>query len=91
MAAVRSVRAAVARDLKALPGDHARSALAATALALAREIDDPGNPATAKSMCARALTETLDKLRALAPQEEREDGVDEIASRRAARLGGAAS
>jgi hypothetical protein len=59
---VMSVVKAVKRDIadirkrdKAL-GD---SALAASALVLAEQLDDPENSATAKSMCARALREAL--------------------------------
>lgn len=64
------------------------SALGAVALALAREVDAAGNSATSKSMCARALVETLDRLRGLVPAEESADGLDELASRRAARVAG---
>lgn len=80
------VEAAVARDLKQLPDELAASALAASALALGREIDLAGNSATSKSMCARALTETLEKLRALAPAEKEADKLDDLAARRAARV-----
>lgn len=78
------VESAVERDLGALPEGLAGSALAATALALAREIDGD-NSATSKSMCANSLTAALERLRALAPPEREADGVDEIARRRAAR------
>ena len=79
---------AVARDLENL-AKHApgldESAEAATALALARELDSR-NSATSKSMCARALNETMDKLRAMAPPAKEGDGLDELEARRAARL-----
>lgn len=80
---------AVERDLKeiaALDSDLARSGHAAAALALARELDDPANSATSKSMCAKALNETLDKLRALAPPTKEADRVDDLAARRTERL-----
>jgi hypothetical protein len=67
-----SVVGAVRRDLERIGKLDARlaeSGLAATALALAREIDKSGNSATSKSMCARALGETMDRLRELAPAE----------------------
>lgn len=83
-----AVEAGVDRDLKALPAVVRGGALAATALVLARELDDVGNSATSKSMCARALSEALDKLRAVAPEESREDGVDDLAAARAARRSG---
>ncbi len=80
------VVAAVRRDLERLGAPLAESALAATALALAGELDDTGTSATAKSMCARALTEVMTRLRELQPPEQEEDAVDELASRRQRRL-----
>ena len=82
-----NVVSAVQRDLDALGGDLAESALAATALALAAEIDDAGNSATSKSMCARALTETLERLRVLAAdvKPEKVSKLDELRARRDAR------
>jgi hypothetical protein len=62
----------------------AKSALAASALALARELDSDTS-ATSKSMCARALLETMDRLRVLAPAKEERDKVDELSARRDAR------
>ena len=56
-----------------------------TAVALARELDGD-NSATSKSMCARALAELIDRLRALAPAEERADGIDDIAKKRQKRV-----
>jgi len=67
------------------------SALAASAVALAYEIQNPYNSATSKSMCARELRETMAKLRELAPEAEREDGIDELGNRREARRRRAAS
>jgi hypothetical protein len=49
------------------------------------------NSATSKAMCAKELTATLRELRALAPPKAEEDRVDEIAKRRALRVGGARS
>lgn len=84
---VVSVVDAVRRDLVSLGGDLGESALAATALALAAELDDPGNSATSKSMCARALNETMERLRALVPEEPagKVSKLDELRARRAAR------
>ena len=62
------------------------SALAMSALALAAEIDAPGNSATAKSMCAKSLLETLDRLRAISPPKPEQDGLDDLSARRAQRL-----
>ena len=75
---------AVERELRSL-GDASESGLAASALVLAAELDDPGNSATSKSMCARALRETLDRLRQLSPQADAADRVDELAAKRSAR------
>ena len=79
-----SVSAAVERDLvlfeERLEG-VSDSSLAAAALALAAELDDEGNSATSKSMCARELREHMDRLRALLPPEQEED--DELAKLRA--------
>jgi len=68
--------AAVERDLaeldRRLPG-LGDSSGAATALALAYEIEHPYNSATSKSMCARTLNETMTLLRASVPVEEPAD------------------
>jgi hypothetical protein len=80
-----SVVDAVTRDLSKLGGDAKDSALAASALALAAELDDSENSATSKSMCARALLDTLDRLRELAPPKREADSIDEIGARRAER------
>ena len=85
-----TVVAAVERDLKRLGGDWAGSALAATALAMARELDDVNNSATSKSMCAARLREAMDRLLELAPPKAERDRIDEVAQRRARRRGTAA-
>lgn len=79
-----SVVDAVTADLKELAKRDprlARSTHAASALALARELDD-NNSATSKSMCARALNETMDRLRELAPPLVQKDGVSDIEDQR---------
>jgi hypothetical protein len=99
-----TVVAAVERDLEQLGEQLAGSALAATALALARELDDVvaeekceacghvqpwttgHNSATSKSMCARALTEIMERLAELAPPKTEGDQVDDLSARRAGRL-----
>jgi pyruvate/2-oxoglutarate dehydrogenase complex dihydrolipoamide acyltransferase (E2) component len=85
LTAEEGVVAAVKRDLADM-GAVGRSALAASALALARELDNPENSATSKSMCAKALIETMDRLRAQAPPKKENDRLDELAARRAARV-----
>lgn len=82
-AAERDV-AAVRKRAKDL-GD---SALAASAVALAREIEHPYNSATSKSMCAREMRDTLDRLWELAPKEVPSDRLDDIARQRAKRRAG---
>lgn len=85
------VEAAVERDLAALPSDLRTSGLAESALALARELDQASNSATSKAMCARALSETLEKLLAMKPPEEEVDQLDQLSARRSARRAKAAS
>lgn len=83
-----TVRGAVESDLAELAKRDPHlpaTALAASALELARQMDDPENSATAKSMCSRALTEVLDRLAAQAPAKAKGDRIDELAQRRASR------
>lgn len=86
-----SVVSAVERDLKALGGGLAESSLAAAAFALARELDCAENSATSKSMCARALRETMDRLQELAPPKAERDRIDEVSDRRERRRRSAGS
>ena len=84
-----SVLAAVNRDLKRIAAaDKAlgEGALAESARVLARELDKPNNSATSKSMCARALTEVLNRLRELKAPATKGDRVDELEARRAKRI-----
>ena len=60
------------------------SGLAASALALARSIDDSATSATARAACARALVVTMRELRSLVPQGEEVDKLDELKARREA-------
>lgn len=80
-----SVTEALDAELQRLPADAQRSPLAAVAHRLAEVLDDPFQPASAKASCAKTLTDTLDRLRALAPSEKQEDKVDELRTRRARR------
>lgn len=91
------VENALRRELASLRGvDRAasESAIAADALALARRIDDPETSASAVASCSRALAKVLSELRLLgmpqAPPAETGDRVDELASRRKARVAKAA-
>jgi hypothetical protein len=72
----------------------AASGLAATALALSRELDAPSNSATSKSMCAKALMDALGRLRELAPPQKEETPLERARRERAerrARSGGPAA
>lgn len=85
----RTVVAAVQDELKRMAERSPEilgSALAALAVALAREVDDPGNSATSKSMCAGRLIDAVDRLRAAVPAEVPADGLDDLAARRDRRL-----
>lgn len=84
--AVEAELAVVAKRDRAL----ASSGLAAAALAMARELDDPGNSATSKSMCAGKLIVALGELRDLLPPEQKRDGVDDLSERRSKRRKAAA-
>ena len=96
---VGTVLEAVRRDLEQVAVSDrtlAESALAATALELARQLDAPtgcnhtdgvaGVSPTAKSMCAGQLRDTLDRLRELMPKAAEKDGLDDLSKRRSARL-----
>lgn len=90
-AAVGGVVVAVRRDLAMFAkADNAlaSSGLAALALALASMIDDLGNSATSRSMCAGQLRDTLDRLRELMPAESETSELDELRARRERRLAG---
>jgi hypothetical protein len=76
--------------LREVAPDLAAGTLAAQALVLADQLDDPDTSATAKSMCSRALTDVMDRLRELAPKQEEADQLDHLVSRRAARRPSAA-
>lgn len=76
------------RELAKLPPDLADSALAGSALVMAEALDNPKASFTAKSMCQNRMQEALDRLRELAPPEEKRDDLDDIAARRALRLAG---
>lgn len=79
---------AVDRDLQKIArvsAELADSTLAATAREMASQLDDPGNSATSKSMCARVLSDVMEQLRELTPEGDDKDGVDELNARRAAR------
>lgn len=87
---IRGVEADLA-DLRTRSTELADSAFAGSAMTLAYEIDNPFNSATSKAMCAKALLDLMNRLRELAPPEEKRDGLDDLATRRAKRLNGGAA
>lgn len=62
------------------------SALGASALMLAESLDDSGNSLTSRSMAARELRETMDRVRLLASARREPDKLDDLAERRRRRL-----
>lgn len=81
--------AAVQRDLATIAETDpalATSALAAAAMAMAREVDNSGNSATSMSMCANALLNIMNQLRELMPKAAEKDGLDDLSARRAVRI-----
>lgn len=87
-----ALEVAIARDIKALqlPADSATEGLQALALAMGREIDSAFNSATAKSMCGRIAYDVMDRLRELAPTDQKADEISEFERRMNAKLGRAA-
>lgn len=86
---------AVEADLEAIrkrAPEVADSALAATAIQLAYEMENPFNSATSKSMCARSLIEILDGLAEKAPPTQQETSqLDDLRAKREARIAGGAA
>jgi hypothetical protein len=95
-----SVVLATRRELRELdvrkPG-IAKSALAATALAMARELDDQENTASGMAACARVFDSTMAALRLQArearerptePPPKESDGVADLTARIASRRSG---
>jgi hypothetical protein len=79
--------AAVERDLKRWGPKIAQSALAASALDMARILDDPATNPTPRSMLHAQLRMTLSELAKLAPPEAADDSVDELTKKRNERRG----
>lgn len=80
---------AIEREIESWRGASpklADSTYAATAVALAYEVENPWNSATSKAYCAKELRETMTLLRAMLPADEKKDGIDDLERRRAERL-----
>lgn len=84
-----SVATAVEEDLALIRQRDekvANSAIAAAALRMGYELDDPFNSATSKSQCAKALQAHMDRLLELSPPGQEEEGkLHELKSQREAR------
>jgi hypothetical protein len=88
------VALAAQQDLDRLAVEGAQlpsAALAATALCMAAQLDDPRTSATSKSMCAARLVECLETIASLTPERTSDDSIDDLATRRAARRTGRAT
>jgi len=86
----RTVDATVA-EVERLRGrdvNLANSSLAASAIAMAYEIDHPYNSATSKANCQARLQDAMRELYALAPPEEKGGKLHDIRADRALRLAG---
>lgn len=82
---------AVRRDLTEIAKrdpNLAQSALAAAVWSMAEQLDEPGTSAHAKSLCARALLDLLNRMRELLPPERKGNALDDLATRRASRIAG---
>jgi hypothetical protein len=77
---------AVLRDLKALPEDLRKGAIAAVALGLARDLDEDGMTARDKAGMYAQLRMAMVTLREIAPGEAKGDHTDEVRERRERRL-----
>lgn len=86
---VGDVEAAVRAELESMAVDPARDARAATALEMARQLDDPDNSATSKSMCAGRIQEALDRLLELHPPQQEDTPLDRIKGDRVLRIAAA--
>jgi len=64
------------------------SALAQTALSVARRLDDPRTSATSVSMLGKTMIDVLRELRSLHPPKPEEDEIERARQRRADRMAG---
>ena len=80
----RMVGPAVRAEIDQLPEEVQQSAEAAASLSIALILDDGDVAASAKAALYKMLLETLDRLRALAP-EQQEDSIDQLRARRDSR------
>jgi len=83
------IELAVGRDLRAMPTALRASALAASALDLARDLDETEMTPRDKAGIARELRMHMNDLAAQAPGERKGDATDEVRERRERRLAAA--
>lgn len=85
-----AIRAELAKLKKDGKGELASSALAMSAVQMAKELDDPFNSAHAKSMCAKELQRAVDRLREISGEsgdEPKDSRLDGLRASRAKRRG----
>jgi hypothetical protein len=84
-ATVKAVRALI-RELSQHEPDVERSAEAALAIAMAKRIDHPDTSAAAAASCGRVMRGAIADLRALMPDRQDSDPLDQLAKRIADRM-----
>lgn len=85
---------AVERDIAEIAKrdpELAKSGLAAAALRMAYELENPWNSATSKAQCAKSMRELIEVLLERAPEAPTKDGVDALSADRESRLKGGAA
>ena len=80
-----SMESALLSQLSSWGIDPATDPLAASALDMARTLDDPSVSATPRSMLHAQFRQTIQELSKAAPVEQTNDGIDEVQRKREAR------
>jgi hypothetical protein len=75
-------------DIAKRDSELAESGMAAAALRMAYELENPWNSATSKAQCAKSMRELLEALLERAGEAPTKDGVDALSAEREARLTG---
>lgn len=82
-----TVEQSLEQELQKYPEAVRNGPLAATAMVLARKMDDPDNSATSVSMCANAMLSIMTKLADAKPAEQQTDSLAKLLSKRQSRRG----
>lgn len=85
---------AVERDIAEIAKrdpELAECGMAAAALRMAYELENPWNSATSKAQCAKSMRELIEVLLERAPEAPTKDGVDALSAERETRLKGGAA